>query len=195
MTDLFNISKECTLEDSQKSIRTFYNKDNANLLISNFLRSNADEKNLVLCIGTDRYIGDCLGPLVGTMLKKMQLDCPVLGTLEDPIHAVNLKNRLAAIQLTYPNHKIIALDACLGAEDNIGSIQLKTGCLFPGKGVGKKLPAVGDISIIGIVDSCENEDFFFLHNIRLNLIMKMAEVISKGIYDAFQYNLYCNSHK
>lgn len=195
MTDLFNISKECASDDPSKSIRTYYNKDNASYLISNFIRSNIDEKNLVLCIGTDRYIGDCLGPLVGTMLEKMELSCPVIGTLDDPIHAVNLKKRLAAIQLTYPNHKIIALDACLGVEDNIGSIQLKTGCLFPGKGVGKKLPAVGDISIIGIVDSCENEDFFFLHNIRLNLIMKMAEVISKSIFDALQYNLYFNSLK
>ena len=195
MTDLFNISKECASEDPNKSIRTYYNKDNANFLISNFIRNNIYEKSLVLCIGTDRYIGDCLGPLVGTMLEKMELSCPVIGTLDDPIHAVNLKKRLATIQLTYPHHKIIALDACLGAEDNIGSIQLKTGCLFPGKGVGKKLPAVGDISIIGIVDSCENEDFFFLHNIRLNLIMKMAEVISKSIFDALQYNLYFNSLK
>lgn len=195
MTDLFNISKEYASDDPSKSVRTYYNKDNASYLISNFIRSNIDEKSLVLCIGTDRYIGDCLGPLVGTMLEKMELSCPVIGTLDDPIHAVNLKKRLAAIQLTYPNHKIIALDACLGVEDNIGSIQLKTGCLFPGKGVGKKLPAVGDISIIGIVDSCENEDFFFLHNIRLNLIMKMAEVISKSIFDALQYNLYFNSLK
>ncbi len=191
--DLHNISNEYATEDSKASIRTYYYKDNANFLISNFLRKNIDEKNLVLCIGTDRYIGDCLGPLVGTMLEKMEPNFPVLGTLNDPIHAVNLKNRLSSIQLTYPHHKIIALDACLGVEDNIGSIQLKTDCLFPGKGVGKKLPAVGDISIIGIVDSCENEDFFFLHNIRLNLIMKMAEVISKGIYDALQYNLYFNS--
>lgn len=189
LTDFFNIAKECESEDPIKSVRTYYNKDNASFLISNFLKSCIDEKYLILCIGTDRYIGDCLGPLVGSMLEKTDLDCPIFGTLDEPIHAVNLKKQLANIQYIYPNHKIIALDACLGAEDNIGSIQLKTGCLFPGKGVGKKLPAVGDISIVGIVDSCENEDFFFLHNIRLNLIMKMADVISRGIYDAFQNNL------
>lgn len=195
MTDLFNISRECESEDPIKSVRTYYNKDNAAFLISNFLKNCIDGKYLILCIGTDRYIGDSLGPLVGSMLEKLGLDCPIFGTLEEPIHAVNLKKQLTSIQFTYPHHKIIALDACLGAEDNIGSIQLKTGCLFPGKGVGKKLPAVGDISIVGIVDSCENEDFFFLHNIRLNLIMKMAEVISKGIYDALQNNLFCKDFK
>lgn len=190
LTDFFNISKECESQEPVNSVRTYYNKDNAPFLISNFLKNCIDDKYLVLCIGTDRYIGDCLGPLVGTMLERMEINCPVFGTLEEPIHAVNLRKQLTNIELTYPNHKIIALDACLGAEDNIGSIQLKTGCLFPGKGVGKKLPAVGDISIVGIVDSCENEDFLFLHNIRLNLIMKMAEVMSKGIFEALHHSLY-----
>ncbi len=116
----------------------------------------------------------------------MNLECPIFGTLENPIHAVNLKKQLTYIEYAYPKHKIIALDACLGAEESIGSIQLKKGCLYPGKGVGKKLPAVGDLSIIGIVDSCDHEEFFFLHNIRLNFIMKMAEIISTGIYEGLR---------
>lgn len=187
MTDFLNIHREDDFDNANHNIRTFYDTDGAEFVISNFLRNFVDDKFLVICIGTDRYIGDSLGPLVGTMLEKLDVSYPVFGTLQNPIHAVNLKKQLTYIQYTYPNHKIIALDACLGAEDNIGSIQLKQGCLFPGKGVGKKLPAVGDISIVGIVDSCEHEDFFFLHNIRLNLIMKMAEVIAKGIYEGLKH--------
>lgn len=189
MTDFLNNSKDDSLEDSTKSLRTFYNADEAVFLISNFLKNNIDDKYLILCIGTDRYIGDSLGPIVGTTLERLGLNCPIYGTLENPIHAVNLKKQLTYIEYTYPNHKIIALDACLGAEDNIGSIQLKNGCLFPGKGVGKKLPAVGDLSIVGIVDCCDHEDFFLLHNIRLNLIMKMADVIAKGIFEGLQPNI------
>jgi putative sporulation protein YyaC len=186
LTDISNISRDSGNNDSITSLRTYYNVQDAVFLISNFLKNNIDGKSLLLCIGTDRYIGDCLGPLVGTMVEKMNISCPVFGTLENPIHAVNLKKQLTCIEYSYPNHKIIALDACLGADENIGSIQLKSGCLYPGKGVGKKLPAVGDISIVGIVDSCDHEEFFFLHNIRLNLVMKMADVLAKGIYEGLR---------
>lgn len=181
MADLYDLPDDCDFDDPLNNLRTFYHSDDAVCLIAHFLKNNIDDKCLVLCIGTDKYIGDCLGPLVGTMLEKMNLSCPIFGTLENPIHAVNLKKQLAHIEHTYPEHKIIALDACLGVEENIGSIQLRAGCLYPGKGVGKKLPAAGDLSIVGIVDACNHEEFFFLHNIRLSLIMKMAEVIAKGI--------------
>jgi putative sporulation protein YyaC len=169
-----------------KNIRTSYNKEDAVFLISNFLKNNIDRNFLLICIGTDRYIGDSLGPIIGTMLEKMNLECPIFGTLEDPIHAVNLKKQLTYIEYAYPKHQIIAVDACLGAEDSIGCIQMKNGCLYPGKGVGKKLPAVGDLSIVGIVDACDHEEFFFLHNIRLNLIMKMAEIMAKGIAEGLR---------
>ena len=186
LTDLWNLPEENNAADPKEQLKTFYKDDNAVFLISNFLRNSAEEKFLVLCIGTDKYIGDSLGPMVGTMLEKMNLACPVYGTLENPIHAINLRKQLTYLEYSYPRHQIIALDACLGSADSIGSIQLRNGCLFPGKGVGKKLPAVGDLSIVGIVDSCDNEEFFFMHNIRLNLIVKMAEIMSKGIFEALQ---------
>ncbi|WP_369323971.1 DUF1256 domain-containing protein [Methanosarcina mazei] len=49
--------------------------------------------------------------------------------------------------------------------------------MHPGKGVGKKLPSVGNISIVGIVDSLKNDTNIALHNIRLSFVMEMAEVI------------------
>lgn len=190
MTDLWNLQEESSIKSSGDHLKTFYDDDDAVFLISNFLKNIAEEKFLILCIGTDKYIGDSLGPLVGTMLEKMNLACPVYGTLENPIHAVNLRKQLAYLEHAYPKHQIIALDACLGSDDSVGSIQLRNGCLFPGKGVGKKLPAVGDISIVGIVDSCDHEEFFFMHNIRLNLVIKMAEIMSKGIFEALQEKTY-----
>lgn len=186
MTDLWNLQEESNVADPKEHLRAFYHDDDAVFLISNFLRNHIKERFLVLCIGTDKYIGDSLGPMVGTMLEKMNLTCPVYGTLENPVHAVNLRKQLTYLEYAYPRHQIIALDACLGSSDSIGSIQLRNGCLFPGKGVGKKLPPVGDLSIIGIVDACDHEEFFFMHNIRLNLIVKMAEIMSKGIFEALQ---------
>ncbi len=149
--------------------------------IAKALRPYADEQCLVLCIGTDKYIGDCLGPLVGTYLLNHQIPCPVFGTLDMPVHAINLKNAIKEIKVKYPDHMIIAIDACLGSEDSIGNIQLRTGAIHPGKGVGKKLPPVGDISIVGIVDSTEHSSIFPLYNIRLGMVIQMASVIAKGI--------------
>ena len=169
--------------DLEKSIGFYEDSHNA---ISNFLRKHCKENWVIFCIGTDRYIGDCLGPLVGTFLTKLDISPPIFGTLSQPVHAINLRKNIMLAKSIYPNHKIIALDACLGSSDNIGSIQIKTTPIFPGKGVGKKLPPIGDISIIGIVDSTKEGQFLSMHSIRLHLIMQIAEVITKGIYDAFK---------
>ena len=45
----------------------------------------------VLCVGTDRSTGDALGPITGTLLAETGSDVmDVWGTLDDPVHAVNL---------------------------------------------------------------------------------------------------------
>ncbi|MFZ5353339.1 MAG: spore protease YyaC [Bacillota bacterium] len=172
--------------NSVESGRAYYSEKNACTTISDFIKLNTDIRSLILCIGTDRYIGDCLGPVTGSLLKKNGLKQPVLGTLENPVHAVNLKKYISHIKSDYPGHTIIAVDACLGEEEYVGSIQAKRGAIYPGKGVGKNLPPIGDIAIIGIVDSSDRDEFLNMHNVRLNLVMKMAEVISEGIYKALK---------
>jgi putative sporulation protein YyaC len=139
------------------------------------------EKTLIVCIGTDKCIGDCLGPLVGTFLSKSDFPYPVVGTLDNPAHAINLDKVLKNVKRTYPDHFTIAIDACLGYEDCIGDIQVKMGPVHPGKGVGKVLPQVGDISIVGVVDTIDNSDVFSIRNTRLSFIMNMAEVISEAL--------------
>lgn len=166
---------------SLESNKIFYHEKDADSIIGASVRNFLEDKWLVLCIGTDRYIGDCLGPVTGTLLKKQDIDFPVFGTLENPVHALNIKTQMERIKNDYTGYKIIAIDACIGNEKNIGSIQVKKGCIFPGKGVGKSLPPIGDIAVIGIVDCSSKDDFLFTHNIRLNTIMKMAEVIVSAI--------------
>lgn len=39
-------------------------------MLSSIIKDVIDENTVIVCIGTDRAIGDALGPLVGTMLKK-----------------------------------------------------------------------------------------------------------------------------
>jgi putative sporulation protein YyaC len=178
--------------NTPSDISVYYTDDRAYLKISEFLKRYNSDKCIILCIGTDRFIGDCLGPLTGTLLSKLNLSVPILGTLEDPVHAVNLKKTISHIKTHYKNHRVIAIDACLGTKQSIGCIQIKEGSIQPGRGVGKKLSHVGDCSIVGVVDEAvesddyEYENYLKINNVRLSLVMKMAETIAKGIYYAFQ---------
>ena len=63
----------------------------------------------IVCIGTDRSTGDSLGPLTGTLLNKAYPQIPVFGTLDDPVHAANLSEKLASIRfnLKEPFHFVM----------------------------------------------------------------------------------------
>ncbi|MFD2443684.1 spore protease YyaC [Bacillus sp. CGMCC 1.16607] len=138
-----------------------------------------------VCIGTDRSTGDSLGPMVGTLLEeKGPSPFYVYGTLDDPIHAVNLEEKLKEIKQKHFYPFIIGIDACLGKLKSVGAIQLADGPVKPGAGVNKELPPVGDIHLTGIVNVSGFMEFFVLQNTRLNLVLKMAKTISNGIYQA-----------
>lgn len=138
-----------------------------------------------VCIGTDRSTGDSLGPLVGTLLEEKTVSpFYVYGTLEDPIHAVNLEAKLKEIREKHFNPIIIGIDACLGRLKSVGVIQVGEGPVKPGAGVNKDLPPVGELHITGIVNVSGFMEFFVLQNTRLNLVLKMAKTIANGIYEA-----------
>lgn len=149
------------------------------------LVSYLDEDTVIVCVGTDKCIADCLGPIVGSILKEKEIDIPIYGTLDNPIHALNMHEQLNFIKNKHPNAKIIGVDACLGIEEEIGMIRIRDYAIHPGKGVGKELPEVGIASIIGIVDS--NPEILFSRCIRLSFVMAMAkqivEIIIKAIKD------------
>lgn len=138
----------------------------------------------IVCIGTDRSTGDSLGPLTGTLLSKQYPSIPVFGTLDDPVHAANLSEKLADINLKLKGPYIIALDACLGQTESIGYFSCKDGALKPGTGVNKELPEVGDMNIVGIVNVGGFMEYFVLQNTRLSLVMQMAELLAVSIGEA-----------
>lgn len=138
---------------------------------------------IILCIGSDRSTGDSLGPLVGHKLKFLSRDnVHVFGTLENPVHAKNLCDTLKFIKKQYKNPYIIAIDACLGNVQNIGKVCIQNKPLNPGSAVNKKLPAVGNISITGIVNISGALEFMVLQNTRLFTVVQLADMISKGIH-------------
>lgn len=139
---------------------------------------------VLLCIGTDRSTGDALGPIVGYKLSNslsMYNYVHLYGTLDEPVHAKNLEENIKAIYSSLSNPFIIAIDACLGKIDRIGYIAVNKGPLRPGAGVNKNLPAVGDISITGIVNLGGYMEYLVLQNTRLGLVMKMADTLVQSI--------------
>lgn len=149
----------------------------------------ADSPIVLLCIGTDRSTGDSLGPLIGYKLSRRKLrGLTIYGTLESPVHAVNLEETLHKIKEKHPGALIIAVDASLGTSSHVGYITLGTGSLKPGLGVNKKtLPEAGDIFITGIVNFSGMLDNLLLQSTRLATVMKLADCISLGIFSALLY--------
>lgn len=156
------------------------------LELVSILPANIKNRPIVfICIGTNRSTGDSLGPLIGTMLEEKKISpFHVYGTLEEPIHAVNLQEKLQEIYSKHNNPITIGIDACLGKIKSVGVIQIGEGPVKPGAGVNKELPEVGDYHITGIVNVSGFMEFFVLQNTRLNLVLNMAKVISDGIHQA-----------
>ena len=175
-------------------VQYFNPGDNQSLLnfadaLQQLVKKNIEQKEeiVLLCIGSDRATGDCLGPIIGHKLRHYQTrphktNFHIYGTLEKPIHAKNLEATLQIIQLYHPEALVIAIDASLGIVDHIGYVTLGEGSLSPGVGVAKNLPAVGDIFITGIVNLSGFGSQMLLQTTHLNLVMKLADFITMGLY-------------
>jgi len=138
---------------------------------------------IILCIGSDRYIGDALGPLVGSFLEE-GASCIVYGNLDNPVHAGNLVDVIQRIHHEYQHPIIIAIDACLGKNNEIGNLEIWKGSLEAGIAVGARLPCVGDISMIGVVNGNSHVGYLDLQNTPLSIVMKLSRLISAAVQDA-----------
>jgi len=165
----------------KKDFSVMYDDKYSEFMLGENLAEFIKRDPVIVCIGTDKCIGDSLGPLVGSLLKRDNIPITVYGTLSDPIHALNINRKINYIKMRHPMSFIIAIDACIGDKKEVGRIYVREGPVFPGKGVGKEIKSIGDISLVGMVDSTENDLKKSLYNIRLGFVMDMAEKIVKSI--------------
>jgi putative sporulation protein YyaC len=150
-----------------------------------------NEEIIIVCVGTDRATGDSLGPLTGTKLEGLAAlhNVKLYGTLEKPVHAKNLSETLDTVKKRHSNALVVAIDASLGKTTHIGCIKIGKGSIRPGAGLNKNLPPVGDIYITGIVNFSGMMEAIILQTTKLSLVMKMADVISHGIYEGLNHQL------
>lgn len=134
-----------------------------------------------LCIGSDRHILDCLGPLTGSLLQDKDLDLNVYGTLEMPLHARNLMARLEPILVKHPGALHMAIDASAGGADELGLLRLRDEPLVPGKALLKSLPPLGHYSLTGVLSLRGQGRFKSPPASSLNPVYQMARLISQAV--------------
>jgi len=136
----------------------------------------------VVCVGTPLNAGDSLGPMTGTFLERLLTHLghsgpaiEVVGTLADPIHATNLKQRMRAINS--PDLFVLAVDASVGTP---GEIVVKRGALLPGAGVGRTLPPIGEAQVLCAI-ARRSVGFWCAH---MGSVLEMSELVSRCILKA-----------
>lgn len=129
-------------------------------------------------VGANSSTGDSLGPFAGWFLQRMGFAGLVVGDLSEPVHATNLSDKIReawakAMRLSRLPY-IIAIDAAVGRP---GRITVNRGPLRPGAGMGKSLPEVGEVHIMGGTAAVPSLLWFA----GLDQTVAMAEVIASGL--------------
>lgn len=180
--NLKQLSKDTTYIDSNSRFARSEFSDSLFKFLDRYYNKSYSDL-IIMCIGSDRSTGDSLGPLVGHNLSKrlsMYDNIHVFGTLDDPVHATNLHDNIEYINENFANPFIVAVDACLGPLKKVGLINISNKPLRPGSGVNKVLPAVGDLSILGIVNTSGFMEHLVLQSTRLSLVMELSSIISSS---------------
>lgn len=165
-------------------VSIFYDSPNASAILGNGLY-NAIKTDpfipVVMCIGSDRITGDCLGPLCGHLLtSKYGAGTFVYGTLNNPVTAKNLVETARFIRTHHDKQRLIVVDASLGNDCDIGLLRLGLGGVYPGSAVNKRLPKVGDYHLTAVVNMM-SANHTLLQSTRLAHVFKMAEVIAAAV--------------
>ncbi len=138
---------------------------------------------VVACIGSDLAVGDSLGPITGALLKyKTQgLGSFVYGTLQSPVTAKEIGVLRRFLKTVHKESNVIAVDAAIGSDGDVGLIKVNSSPLLPGAGAGKKLGSVGNVSVVGVVAEKSLANYGLFNTTRLGLVYTMSEIISDAL--------------
>ena len=137
---------------------------------------------VVICVGTVRVSGDSLGPIVGDILSK-RLDgrAYVYGTTQMPVNGVNLEEWLLAIDCLHKGSIVIAVDAAVGAVQDVGKIRVLFGGVKAGGALNKNLPKVGHIGVTGIVAARQSDNLRALMDVPQDLVAELSAKVAARV--------------
>lgn len=143
-----------------------------------------DREIIFFCIGTDRVIGDCVGPITGSLLKSKYGNKNIYGDLEENLTYENIEDKLNEVNLKHNNPYIIAIDAALSSNEDIGKFYVDDKGINYRKSLNSKNLKIGDIGIKVVVGKDYNDselNFKVLQNISLGKIVKISKKTFDGI--------------
>lgn len=126
--------------------------------------------------------GDSFGPMTGQLLTDFfRLPTAVYGTLNSPVHALNLTEVLEEIEFCHSGRKILAIDSALSEIHPKNTLCLSLGPIRPGLATGKELPAVGDFSITAVIGKSNTSDLYSANTATVyRLSLRAANVIGSA---------------
>lgn len=174
-------------ENMNQYVFNYKNIGSANGISESLSRLYQTPYPVIVCVGSDLVVGDCLGPYIGSQLSKKLNNVFVYGTLERPITAKETRVVYNTVKKIHPKSRILVVDAAVGDKTDIGLIKVTDKGIKPGLGVNKDLDILGDVSIIGIVAEKETPPNNLFYQTRFSLIYDLSQVIIKGIIDNFDH--------
>ena len=79
------------------------------------ITQNKGNNIVFCCIGTDRVIGDCIGPITGSLLKGVDKNFNVYGDLNENLTFSNMSQKMREIKLKYKNPYFEDIDPSISA--------------------------------------------------------------------------------
>jgi len=141
----------------------------------------------ILCIGTNKLVGDSLGPIVGEKLKNrlaQKEKIAVYGNMEETLNFKNAKQVLEQVVTIGKTPFIIGIDSALGKQEMVGKIIVGKGKLQIGSALGKKLGYPTHIhikAVVGTDTKSWQKNIKVLEQIKNKNIYKISNDIVEGV--------------
>jgi len=164
------------VQDLQKQINSYMNQDFSHIII--------------LCVGTNKIIGDCIGPMVGQKLqtklkeKKNHQKIIIYGNMEETLNFKNARQVIENIYKIYEKPLMITIDSALGTEKLIKRIVVNQGWIKIGNSLERSICYYSHINVKGIVGENKSnfkENIETLKNVRPGLVIGLANDVVEGL--------------
>lgn len=139
---------------------------------------------VILCVGTNKLVGDSVGPIVGQKLTRLlnkKENIKIYGNTKKNLNLKNAKQVLEEINRIYSKPFIITIDATLGPKEIIETIIISKGELEIGEALGHSIKCFSNINIKAIVGEYQTniqKNFETLNRIERKRIHQLSNQIT-----------------
>lgn len=123
-----------------------------------------------------------MGPRVGRLLKEVfKINAFVYGDNKRPVTAINFPEFVKHIETVHKGSFLIAVDACLGRAENVGTVKISTQGVTAGGAFNKGLKTVGDLGFLGVVAEAGEDNLKMLFSVEKDFVQRLSFEIALKI--------------